>query len=127
MRVRRGMTLVEVMVSLVLLAGVALGMAGFVAAFAGSSRGTDARLTASDLAAERLDEVKRASVYDSIEAAYAKTETSIPGHAGFTRITAVTRVGGSVSDSLDYKIVTVTVSGPGLDVPLKKSTGISAF
>jgi prepilin-type N-terminal cleavage/methylation domain-containing protein len=126
MRPRRGMTLVEVMVSLVLLAGVALGMAGFVAGFARSSRGSDARLTASDLAAERLDDVKRAAVYDSIEAVYAKTESTIPGHAGFTRTTVVGRVGGA-ADSLDYKIVTVTVSGPGLDTPVKKSTGISAF
>lgn len=120
------MTLIEVMVSLVLLAGVVLGMAGFVAGFARSSRGSDARLTASDLATERLDEVKRAPVYDSIEAVYAKTETTIPGRAGFTRTTAVTRVGGA-SDSLDYKIVTVIVSGPGLDAPVKKSTGIGAF
>jgi prepilin-type N-terminal cleavage/methylation domain-containing protein len=126
-RARHGMTLIEVMVSLVLLAGVALGMAGFVAGFARSSRGSDARLTASDLAAERIDDVKRAAVYDSIEAVYAKTESTIPGYAGFTRSTAVARVGGATSDSVDYKIVTVTVSGPGLDAPVKKSTGVSAF
>jgi prepilin-type N-terminal cleavage/methylation domain-containing protein len=124
---RHGMTLVEVMVSLVLLAGVALGMAVFAAGFARNSRGSDARLMASDLAAERLDDVKRAPVYDSIEAVYAKTESTIPGHAGFTRTTAVGRVGGAPGDSVDYKIVTVTVSGPGLDPPVKKSTGISAF
>lgn len=127
LRARRGMTLVEVVISLVLLAGVALGMAGFVAGFARSSRGSDARLTASDLAIERLDEVKRAAVYDSIEAVYATNESTIPGHAGFTRTTAVARVGGAVGDSLDYKVVTVTVAGPGVEVPVKKSTGIGAF
>jgi prepilin-type N-terminal cleavage/methylation domain-containing protein len=127
MRARRGMTLVEVMVSLVLLAGVALGMAGFVAGFARSARGSDARLTASGLASERLDEVKRATVYDSIETLYAKTENTIAGHTGFSRTTAVARVGGAPSDSMDYKVITVTVSGPGLDRPVSKSSGVSAF
>jgi prepilin-type N-terminal cleavage/methylation domain-containing protein len=126
-RARRGMTLIEVMVSLVLLAGVALGMAGFVAGFARSSRGSDARLTASDLASERLEEVKRATAYDSIESKYAKTENSIAGHAGFVRTTAIARVGGAPTDSVDYKIITVTVTGPGLDAPVRKSSGISAF
>ena len=127
MRSRRGMTLVEVMVSLVLLAGVALGMAGFVAGFARSSRGSDARLTASVLASERLDEVKRATVYDSVEALYAKTEHTIAGHTGFSRTTAVARIGGAPTDSMDYKVITVTVSGPGLDRPVRKSSGMSAF
>jgi len=124
--VRPGMTLVEVMVSLVLLAGVALSMAAFVAGFARTSRGSDARLTASDLATERLDEVRRAPVYDSIEAMYSGTENTIVNRPGFARVTAVARVGGP-ADSLDYKVVTVTVTGAGLTSPVKTSTGISAF
>jgi hypothetical protein len=40
-------------------------------------------------------------------------ETNVPGLPGFSRRTWVTRVGGGVSDTLDYRVITVRVAPPG--------------
>ena len=126
-RQRRGMTLVDVTVSMVLLAGVALGMGAFVSQYSRTATAGSSRTVAVELATERLQEVRRAARYDSLEAKYGGAESSISGHAGFTRVTAIKRVGGGNGDAVDYKLVTVTVTPPGGGRPVKKTTAISTF
>ena len=126
---RRGFTLVEVMVSLLLLAGVFLGLAKFTSNMA--HQGTYSRLlnTAEDLASARLETVKSATAYATIDATYTTTEASIPGaqNAGFSRQTLIQHVGGQPADSVDYKVVTVIVNNPALSSPVRKTTVIAAF
>jgi type II secretory pathway pseudopilin PulG len=124
---RRGMTLIDVTVSMVLLAGVALGMGAFVSQYSRTATSGSSRNVAVDLATERLEEVRRATRYDSLETRYAGSESSIPGYSGFTRSTVIRRMGGGPSDALDYKLVTVTVIPPGNTRPVKKTTAISTF
>ena len=128
-RLRRGFTLVEVVVALALLTGALLALSMFIARMAHST--TTARLlsTATELAADRLELVKSAIRYAAIDSMYAATEPSIPGadYAGFTRTTVIQHVGGSATDSVDYRIVTVTVSHAALALPLRKTTAIAAF
>lgn len=125
---RKGMTLIEVMAAMTILAGVLLGLGIFSGRFAHAT--TDARLTgtANELAATRLDSARMQGKYTSIDA-LAATESSVPGgqNSGFSRQTFVQRVGGQPTDSVDYKIVTVVVSHRALAQPVRKTTYISAY
>lgn len=124
---RRGMTLVEVMVALTILGIVMLGMGRFTTNFARTVSDAGIRSTASDLVADRLETVKSTGRYDLIESLYQGTESTLPGHPGYTRQTLVAHIGGAPTDSVDYKVVTVSVSAPRMTTPVKKSTVISSF
>jgi prepilin-type N-terminal cleavage/methylation domain-containing protein len=124
---RSGMTLIEVIVSIVLLSGALLSMGAFIARYANVSGTMQRRIEANELVADRLEEVKGALSYTTIEANFAKTEASITGHPGLTRQTLVTHTGGAAPSLYDYKTVTVIVNGPGLKTPSKKTTIISIF
>lgn len=127
MTTRNGMTLVEVLVSVVLLAGVLLGMGAFSAAMARTSGTARVTASATQLVADRLEIVKTAPRYTAIESLYVAVEMSIPGQSGYTRKTLVRRVGGQPTDSIDYKIVTVEVSHAAIPKPVRKSTIIAPF
>lgn len=124
---RTGMTLVEVLVSLVLLAGVLLAMGRFSGTLARTTGMARLTATATQLVADRLETVKGVPRYTAIESLYVATEASLPGFDGFQRQTSVLRIGGTATDSVDYKIVTVQVSHSSLDRPVRKSTVIAPF
>jgi Tfp pilus assembly protein PilV len=121
------MTLIEVMIALVMLSTVLLGMAVFMAQYGRAVGTSSANATARELVAERLEYVKGAVQYPTIEVTYGGLEASIPGYPGFTRETLVRRVGGEPNDTYDHKVITVIVNGPGLLEPVKKTSVISAF
>ncbi len=127
MRARSGMTLVEVLVAVVLMAGVLLGMGAFSAGMARTSGTARVTATATQLVADRLELVKTAPRYTAIESLYVAVEPVIAGQSGYARTTLVRRVGGQPTDSIDYKIVTVEVSHGAIPKPVRKSTIISVF
>jgi len=124
---RSGMTLIEVIVSIVILSGALISMGAFMARYANVSGTMQRRIEANELVADRLEEVKGALSYTTIEANFVKTEATITGHPGLTRQTLVTHTGGAAPSLYDYKTVTVIVNGPGLKTPSKKTTVISIF
>jgi prepilin-type N-terminal cleavage/methylation domain-containing protein len=126
-KTRDGFTLVEVIAALVIILGVSLGMAVFMLQFVRTVATASSRTTANELVADRLEDVKSATKYSTIDAVYAGTENAIPNNPGYVRQTIVSHVGGAPPDLYDYRIITVIVSGPGLRNPVKKSTVISAF
>jgi prepilin-type N-terminal cleavage/methylation domain-containing protein len=122
-RRRRGMTLIEVMIALVILTGALLGMGKFITSFSHATSDGALSSVASDLVLDRLETIKGSSSYAALDG-YAATETSITGFAGYKRVTLVTR---TLDATQDYKAITVTVSNPGLSTAVKKSTIIAAF
>lgn len=124
---RLGMTLVEVLVALVLMAGVLLAMGRFSGALAHTTGTARVTATATQLVADRLEQVKGAPRYTAIESLYVATENPVSGFTGFSRQTFVKRIGGLATDSIDYKIVTVQVSNTALSTPVRKSTVIAPF
>jgi prepilin-type N-terminal cleavage/methylation domain-containing protein len=123
MRSRRGMTLIEVMIALVILTGALLGMGKFITSFSHATSDGALSSVASDLVLDRLETIKGSNSYASLDG-YIATELSIPGFAGYKRVTQVLR---TLDGTQDYKAITVTVSNPGLNSPVKKSTIIAAF
>jgi prepilin-type N-terminal cleavage/methylation domain-containing protein len=127
---RRGFTLVEVVVALAILTGALLGLSLFIARMAQATSSARLLGTATELASDRLELVKSATTYSTIDSLYTATETSIPGspdYFGFTRKTLIQHVGGLATDSVDYKIITVIVTHVSLTLPVRKTTSLAAF
>lgn len=120
------MTLFEVIIALVILCMVMLGMGSFVVQFVRGTRTAAEVSTAIDLVSDRIETVKGAATYAGIDS-MATTEASVVNYSGFRRVTMVTHTGGGSTDLVDYRAVTVTVIGPGMSTPVKKSTFIAKF
>lgn len=128
-RSRRGLTLVEVIVALAILGGVLIALGMFSVRLSQSTTSSRIRVQAAQLAADRLEAVKGAPRYSAIESLFVATEATVPNNPGFRRQTWVTRVGGSLADTIDYKIVTVQVTNSQLasTATVRKTTTIAPF
>lgn len=123
---RRGMTLLEVMVALTILTGALLALGRYSGEFTRTNTNSRLRLTALELATARLDSIKGSATYTAIDG-FAGTESTISGYPNFSRVTTIRRVGGGAADLVDYKVVSVSVTGTGLRAPIKKTTMMTAF
>jgi Tfp pilus assembly protein PilV len=128
-RRRAGVSLLETLLAIAILGGAVLSAGAYFTRFIHSVSDERTRSTAMQLAAERLEQVKTATSYAGIDALYAGVEPSVTGYSGFARRTDISRVGGQPADSIDYKIVTVTVTTPAIrrSVVVKKSLVVSEF
>jgi prepilin-type N-terminal cleavage/methylation domain-containing protein len=126
-RPRRGLTLVEVIVALAILSGVMLGLGMFSVRLSQATSAARLRVTAAQLAADRLEAAKGAVRYTAIESLFVATEASITGYPGYARRTWVTRVGGAATDTIDYKIVTVQVTNAQMTGNVRKTTVIAPY
>lgn len=122
---RSGFTLIEVMMALVILLGVILGVAQITARMVHTVVTSDQQLTAVQLAEDRLEQIRLDPDYTDLETNYVGTETTFPTLTGFKRVTAITHVGGT-GKAQDYKMITVTVSGPGVSTPVARSVTVGA-
>lgn len=127
MRARKGFSLVELIVALTILAGALLTLASFTARFAAANATARVSIAANELVAARLEQVKAANRYVALDSLFEGVEPTVAGYAGFRRNTTVTRVGGQPADSVDYMIVTVSVSHAAMRRPLARSVIIAAF
>ena len=56
-----------------------------------------------------------------------RTDTIKSDFASYAVRTQVLRIGGAPTDTLDFKVATVTVSHPGMKKVVVKSTAVAAF
>jgi Tfp pilus assembly protein PilV len=120
------MSLIEVMVAMMILTGVLLALGGFTAKYAQASGQAQLIITANELASQRLDAVRTQPSYSAISLLGGATTTK----ADFRYYTVDTRIkqmGGGVTDTIDYKIVTVIVTHPSMRKPVSKTTAVAAF
>lgn len=123
---RRGFALIEALVALTILAGAVMSAGRYFVQLSRNVSDERIRAQALHLVAERFEQVKTSPTYGKIDTLYVGMETNLPGYAGFSRQTEVTRIGGAPVDTVDYKIVTVTVTTPAIPKSVKvvKSTVI---
>ena len=129
-RARRGMTLIEVILAVVILSGAMLGLANFGRKFQHTTSESSNQTLASDLATQRLEDVKGARVYSTLVSTYnniTETYATDPVYKGFTRYTKVTRCDTTATPKNDYVTVTVSVTGNQLPAAITKTTIIAAF
>ena len=91
---RRGFTLIEVMIALVILVLVVLGMATSTGRFMRVVAESDMQVAAIQLADDRIQTVLMDPNYGGIDTTYVGSESSFPTLTGFVRTTVVTLVGG---------------------------------
>lgn len=129
-RARRGMTLIEVMIAIVILSGAMIGLAKFGGNFEHITATSADMSLASDLATQQIEQIKAFRVYSTLVATYNNVTTTYPNdpvYKGFTRVTKATRCNNCNSTTNDYTTVTVTVSGRSLVSPIAKTTIIAVF
>ncbi|HEY0997596.1 MAG TPA: prepilin-type N-terminal cleavage/methylation domain-containing protein [Gemmatimonadaceae bacterium] len=126
-RARRGFTLVEVMVAIAILTVGLMALMGMTVRFASAGARSRATITATELAVSKLEQARNSATYAALDG-LAGTETAPEGIRGFRRTTTVRRVGGQqAADSVDYKLVTVTVRPLALRDSVRKTLAIPAF
>ena len=134
-RSRDGMTLIEVILAVVILSGAMLGLSRFGSQFQHQASNSANQTLASDLATQKLEEIKGYRVYSTLVATFNsvnETFATDSTYRGFTRSTAAVRTqvaaGASASPpGNDYITVTVTVTGNALPAAIKKTTIIALF
>jgi len=122
---RRGFTLIEVIIAMVILVVGILAMSAAVGQFVRQTSQSEVQTVATQLAQERLQMIQMDPAYGNLETTYAGSESSLPGAAGFARKTVITLVGGA-GQTTDFKRITVTVTGPGLRTPVVRTTTMAA-
>jgi prepilin-type N-terminal cleavage/methylation domain-containing protein len=125
---RKGFTLVEVIVALVILSGVLLAMTDFTRQFTRQTSDSAVTAKASDVAVQQLETVKAWRTYSTLVSTFHNSVLSFAAggpYAGLRRETLVVRTGPSATE--DFVTVTVIVSGGGLPAPIRRTTIIAAF
>lgn len=84
---------------------------------------SDREHAAIQLATDRVEQVRSDPNYPKLDSLYAATEASFPTLPGFTRTTRIVR---TTAGANDYKRITVTVTGPGLAVPVTRTVTVAA-
>jgi type II secretory pathway pseudopilin PulG len=123
---RKGMTLVEVIVAMMLLVGVVLVLGGFSAKFAQASNQAHLIVLANEIASTRLDAVRQQPNYAALDTLI-RTDSVRADVSWYGVRTQMVRIGGAVLDTLDYKMFTVTVTHPAMKKVVTKTTAIAAF
>ena len=120
---KRGFTLIEMTVVVFILTTAILGI-GASATYMIQAASTEGVKSEALQAVEgRISLIVMDPRYGDLESLYANTETNLPGLQGFDRVTQITHVeiAGQGNHVTDYKVVMVTVSGPGLTEGLSRT------
>lgn len=123
-----GFTLIEVTIALVILSVAVLGMAASAGVLGRYSADAEVRALAMQAVQDRISLVKVDPRYGELETLYAGSESDLPGLDGFTRTTSVTQVKTTVTGggTLDYKVISVVVTGERLEQPLSRRFTVGA-
>ncbi len=121
---RRGFTLIEVMLAMVILGTVLLGTGRFTARFLHTVSVSTAATVASEIATERIELISTDPSYTTLAARWAGTTTGFPGYPAMSRVTTLQRITGATPPR-DYTVVTVQVTEPTFTTPVRMTTIVS--
>ncbi|HEY7637345.1 MAG TPA: prepilin-type N-terminal cleavage/methylation domain-containing protein [Gemmatimonadales bacterium] len=122
-RTRRGFTLLEVVVATFILGGIILMMAPSASRYLTTSTKSRQKIQAQATAEEQIALLRSSPTYDSLGVRFNGSVSGVP-FTGWTRTTSVVRSGAGTTS--DITRVTVTVTGPGLSTPIKRTLTIAA-
>ncbi len=128
MSTKRGFTLVEVLMAIVILTIIAVGIARFAGLFSKAMTKSSVRIVASGVASDRLELVRADPRYTSLVTLYGSgagaDTTGFPGFPQMHRLTNLSR-DQSGSPARDRTTVTVRVIDPGLKDTIAVTTIIA--
>ncbi|MEO7986473.1 MAG: prepilin-type N-terminal cleavage/methylation domain-containing protein [Gemmatimonadales bacterium] len=120
---RGGFTLVEVMIAIFILGSIVLTMAASASRYLSVATKNRQRVQANAAAEAQIALVRVSPTYDSLTVRFDSTTANMPAQ-GYTRVTSVVRTGTGTTS--DITKVTVTITGPLLATPVKRSISIAA-
>lgn len=125
---RNGYSLIEMTMSMVLLTVAILGMGSNAGRMTTAAQSVTIRSEGLQYVEDRLDLITMDPRYAQLDSIYEGTEIGLPGREGFVRTIAVKHVlhlvdGGG---TIDYKEITVTVTGPRLQGGLSRTAVVAA-
>jgi len=123
MTTRRGFTLIEVMVALVILMAVMVQFVVMTGKATNTTATSQRSEAAIELAMDRIDQIRSDPNYGHLDSLYVGTESSFPSLPGVQRQT--TAVHDSTATT-NYKIFTVQVTGPGISTTVSRTTIVAA-
>jgi prepilin-type N-terminal cleavage/methylation domain-containing protein len=121
---RRGFTLIEVMLAVVILGIVLAGVARYNSQFLHTVSTSTVRTVAAEVARERISQVDMDPSYTTLAATWAGDSLNFPGYPNMRRVTTVSRVTG-VNPPRDYTVVTVRVSEPTMGQAIDVTTVVA--
>ena len=124
-RVRRGMSMIEVVVAVMILGGALLSMGMFITNFSRATRSTGSRALGGQLVSARLESIKTWNNYYTIISQFTLTELNVL--PGYTRQTYTKQIGGSKLSKQDHILVTVAVYGKAIPDTIKNTIAIPRF
>ena len=121
---RSGFTIIEMTVVVFILTTAILGIGASATHMLQAASGARVRSEALQAVDGRISQIVMDPRYDDLESLYEVTENDLLGLEGFERVTQITHVEteGSGNHVTDYKVVMVTVSGPGLTEGISRTT-----
>jgi prepilin-type N-terminal cleavage/methylation domain-containing protein len=126
---KRGFTLVEVLIALIILTVVSLSLGRFVASFSHAVGTSTIRTIAIDVATEQMELVRgnaNPTAYPTLVATFnGNVVTGFPSYPRMTRTTTVVRTTGT-NPRRDYTTITVTVTEPTLGAPIDLTAVVAA-
>jgi len=124
---REGFTIVEVIMSLVLLSFMVMGFQAATGEIIHYSAQSDRGAVAVQLVQDRLDLILLDTDYESLVRRYAETATVLPDYPELRRTTRMHRTRSALSTGiLDYVTLTVTVDGGSLRSPVSRTAVVAA-
>src|SRR3954470_10326453 len=121
---RRGFTLIEVMLAVVLLATMVVSVARYTGQFLHTVSTSTVRTVAAEVARERISLVDMDPSYTTLAAVWAGTQTGFPGYPNMRRVTTVSRITGTTPPR-DYTVVTIRVTEPTMGQAIDVTTVVA--
>ncbi|RMH14603.1 MAG: prepilin-type N-terminal cleavage/methylation domain-containing protein [Gemmatimonadetes bacterium] len=126
---RQGFTLVEMVIAILILTVTVLGIGASAGRVLQAASSTEVKAEALQAVEDQIGQIVMDPRYAALDTLYAGTDTNLPGlPAGYQRVTKIkhTQAPGESGRLIDYKEITVTVSGAGLPAPITRTIVIAA-
>jgi prepilin-type N-terminal cleavage/methylation domain-containing protein len=119
---RKGFTVIELIVSIVVLTTGILGLATSTSFMLRAAATSGLKAEVLQAVEGRISLIVMDPRYHTLDSIYSGDETDIPGLDGMTRTTAIVHSKVLLDGRYtDYKTVTVSVAGPGLAKPVSRT------
>lgn len=126
----RGFTLVELIISIVILAVAILALGSSTASLTTVAREAEVNALAIQACEDRIEGIRLHPIYQQLDSLYTESQSDISGMPGFKRTTSITRVirdGDREGKFIDFTRITVEVEAPGLRSPTSRTVSIGQF
>ncbi len=123
----KGFTMVEVVVSLVILAVAFLGLSSTTARLAQVASGAETRALALQAVEDQISRVRLHPIYQQLDSVFSESGVEVPTMPEYKRTTTLSRIlepGERDGKYVDFTRITVSVDGPGLEEPISRTVAV---